>query len=370
MGDDGGNVSLDSMTGIEAVYAGASGTYLDAWQSTTDIKLVGSAYDDVLVGGAGDDILVAGSGGGIFLGNAGNDVLVLSGNRSDFWFDLDASGYSLNATDLRSGIDVLTIQGIEKFQFTDGVLTSAQIEAHLDDELNGTDGIDYLNGGAGNDVLNGFGGNDYLFSGIGDDVLTGGAGDDFVDGEDGFDIVVFSGNRADYFLENYLYGFNLTDLRGLEGTDFVSAEVFRFADGDVLLENILSTEPDRTYSGTADNDFVRGGFGDDLVYGLDGDDWLSDPFGVDVLDGGNGNDHIFAGGGVSQVIGGAGDDTLFGDGDDVAVYSGGQSDYLVEAWGMGVKVTDLRGLDGTDTLTGIGLVRFTDGDVAVADLIA
>ena len=74
-------------------------------------------------------------------------------------------------------------------------------------------------------------------------------------------------------------------------------------------------------------------------------------------------------GGGDTLIGGAGDDTLDGKGGiDTAAYSGALADYLISTTGSGVTtVQDLRSgsPDGTDTLTNIERLQFSDQTITL-----
>lgn len=80
------------------------------------------------------------------------------------------------------------------------------------------------------------------------------------------------------------------------------------------------------------------------------------------LDGGAGNDTLTGGGGDDVLIGGAGTD--------VAVFTGAYSGYRITAAADGtITVADLTpDRDGTDLLTGIEILRFSDRDVAASGL--
>jgi len=71
---------------------------------------------------------------------------------------------------------------------------------------------------------------------------------------------------------------------------------------------------------------------------------------ANVLDGGDGNDLLQGGGGDDDIIGGAG--TL-----DTAFFAGSYASATI-AEGAGATVTVTTGTDGTDTLTGIEILRF------------
>ena len=98
------------------------------------------------------------------------------------------------------------------------------------------------------------------------------------------------------------------------------------------------------------------------AFGGDGDDNFT---------GNAADNHISAMRGDDTVSGGAGDDTLDGGaGYDIAVYSGNLSSYaLTLNPDDTLIVQDLIGSEGTDTLTGIELVRFADVDYLVGDPI-
>lgn len=101
------------------------------------------------------------------------------------------------------------------------------------------------------------------------------------------------------------------------------------------------------FTGTDDNDSLRGGSGKDTIIGGGGDDvifgrdglnarWAD---GADLIDAGTGNDSVFADAGDDTVDGGEGDDYLFG---------GTGSDSI----SGGVGADTLVGGDGNDILVG------------------
>ena len=72
-----------------------------------------------------------------------------------------------------------------------------------------------------------------------DDIVTGDRFDNSFDGGDGTDVMVFSGNRADYTVETIGAGTRVTDDRGVFGDDgedlVVNVEILRFADEDLVI---------------------------------------------------------------------------------------------------------------------------------------
>jgi Ca2+-binding RTX toxin-like protein len=86
----------------------------------------------------------------------------------------------------------------------------------------------------------------------------------------------------------------------------------------------------------------------------------------DVLVGTSGHDQIDASGGADILQGGPGNDLLNGGaGADTARYLGARANFTVEKAGMGWKVTDKTGAEGTDTLNDIETIRFADVAVAL-----
>jgi VCBS repeat-containing protein len=94
---------------------------------------------------------------------------------------------------------------------------------------------------------------------------------------------------------------------------------------------------------------LTGGNGDDTISGLGGNDFINGSGGNDLLTGGAGND---------TIDGGAG---LF----DTAVYSGARAQYtlsFINTGNLAGTVTDtVPGRDGTDTLTNVEFLKFSDG---------
>jgi len=125
--------------------------------------------------------------------------------------------------------------------------------------VGGTPGDDVLIGTPGNDAINGLAGNDRIEGREGDDVLEGGAGDDSLFGEGGSDAAVFSGNRADYRIDELGGGrYTVADLRSgaPDGTDTLEGiENVTFANGTFNLAALFNEAPlaqDGTASGVED----------------------------------------------------------------------------------------------------------------------
>ena len=153
--------------------------------------------------------------------------------------------------------------------------------------------------------------------------------------------------------------------------------------GTDTLNNIFGargSEFDDLLNGDGNNNQFTGGLGSDTIHGLGGDDVLvgdedSDPWngafgtghsaalgGDDLLDGGAGNDTLIGGTGNDTLVGGADNDTLSGGaGIDTAVFSAARSAYTLTRSGTTLTVA---GPDGTDTLTHIEKLAFSDQTIA------
>ena len=107
-----------------------------------------------------------------------------------------------------------------------------------------------------------------------------------------------------------------------------------------------------------------GGAGNDSIVGNQANNTLTGNVGDDRLDGGAGNDTLSGGAGNDTLSGGAGDDKLDGGaGNDVALYNGLKADYTIITNPDGsCTITDnVASRDGTDTLSNIEQVKFSDG---------
>jgi Ca2+-binding RTX toxin-like protein len=89
--------------------------------------------------------------------------------------------------------------------------------------------------------------------------------------------------------------------------------------------------------------FTTGTGGDDVIIGGGGDDLLAGAAGNDTLSGGRGNDYIDGGSGT-----------------DVAIFTGKLSSYSISRNGASYTVQDRKGNDGTDILTDVEQLNFSD----------
>jgi len=107
--------------------------------------------------------------------------------------------------------------------------------------------------------------------------------------------------------------------------------------------------------GTAQAEYFDLKGGDDTCYAGAGDD---------IVVAGAGDDVVYGGSGADQMKGDAGDDSLDGgDGDDTAVFSDASAGYSVTyiAANNSYTITENSASEGTDTLTNVEFVKFSDG---------
>jgi len=123
---------------------------------------------------------------------------------------------------------------------------------------------------------------------------------------------------------------------------------------DIIYGGLANAGHNTIYGGDG-NDFLVGGDAPDLIDGGNGDDWIfgqssgSSVNGVDQLIGGAGNDHIFGGIGIDKMFGGQGDDYLYGGSDtDPFMYGGDGNDYMNGNSGQDI----LFGGNGSDIMDG------------------
>jgi hypothetical protein len=222
-----------------------------------------------------------------------------------------------------------------------------------------------LTGGAGNNTLDarGFSGPVQLDGGAGNDTLLGGAGDDTLldgpgvntlNGGPGSDTVVAAGNLNYTLTDARLTGAGVDNLAGVE-----NARLTGGAGNNVFV-----------VSGWSGRAMLDGGPGSDAVLSVnDADFTLTDA----RLTRSTGGDFALASIETAQLVGGAGNNVLDasgftgatfltgGPGDDT-IRGGAGTDTLLESGNVDFVLSDtqLTGL-GTDTLSGLEVVRLTGG---------
>ncbi len=263
--------SQDILTSIENVVG----------SNFTD-HITGSAQVNILDGGLGDDNLLAVGDGDSLFGGAGNDWLEQDRESSSVFMDGGAGNDRLILNSLTpkavviggDGVDTIVFNGSD-LDTVKGITYSLAVKTAQDVTGHGSSVT-----ATGFENIVGSQGDDHLYGDDGDNVIAGGLGADHIDGGKGFDIV-------DYSVENSGESVSI-DLK----VSVQTASGNHGPDTLVSIEGVIGTAFADTLVGDAQNNFLSG---------LDG---------ADILDGGAGDDTLVGGRGVDTMTGGAGVDTF------------------------------------------------------------
>ncbi|QDV47224.1 Bifunctional hemolysin/adenylate cyclase precursor [Stieleria neptunia] len=283
-------VMIDGGAGNDALTAGGGVT-----------TFYGGDGNDTLTGGSQDDLLVGGDGNDLLTGGVGNDTLE-GGAGADY---LDGGK---NEDSLRGG------SGDDQLLGGDGA-----------DDVDGHDGADRIKGGRGNDTLRGGSADDRIEGGLGDDRIEGGSGNDLLLGQSGMDNIdggddddtVVGGGQNDVLSG----GAGNDDLDGGSGDDLIRGDAgndsLRGGSGVDEIDggagdDLLVADEDASGSSVLPGHVLRGGSGNDTVYGSLGNDFIDAGAGNDVVDGLAGDDVIVGGLGDDDLSGGLGNDLVWG----------------------------------------------------------
>ena len=389
--------------------------------------------DDWIRAGAGNDTIKAGAGSDGIRGDAGDDYIDGGSNGgTDNWGNVRADSvqyddsfdtYTVTAntngtvtvTDSRSdGTGTDTLVNIEQLSFRDrwlnlavntwvgkdqtgkvvnvglnGSLLAEKIDASIDEYP----GLSHnINGNEGNDTLIGGTGADRFDGGAGDDSMVGGANGRDAWGNPGMDVASYNGSVARFTIEYSLDGKtwatknpgagdlivrvsdSLSDVDGGLGVDLLTGmEAISFNDKWISLQTTRSAvdvdgdgKPDQIQIiGTASADTLIGDTTNDQLIGGEGNDTLIGGAGADTLKGGAGDDSLDGGANGKDANGKA----LF----DVAEFEGKQTDYRVslnpDEVSYTVKAIASGSLDGSDLITGIEALQFSDSYVRLVKQI-
>ena len=238
-----------------------------------------------------------------------------------------------------------------------------------------------LYGGDGGDVIVSTSRAGIIDAGDGDDIVGGhapivrlGAGDDrflpgaqigisaghVIDGGDGYDVLDFN----EYYRSDEAESTEFPVLEGFEKWVLHEhwMETYIITDANIargLLEIEVSAWDLRTLDASA---VASGSIRFTNLYNR-----AYAEYGQSVVLGGALDDAMHGGTNVDQFQGNGGDDRFDGgDGEDIAVFSGDAADYIVtEITYNTFTVRDTRGIDGTDSIVDVNVLRFADGDVPV-----
>lgn len=350
-----------------AIFTDLNGVHLTG--NSSNNVLTGAAGSNQLLGGLGDDVLIGGGGRDTLDGGTDNDTAVFEGARADYTITRTISGATASTVLTRTtdATEVITVRGVETFQFADQAVALpdliARIPSDLGDALLGTDGADTLDGYKGNDTMTGLAGDDtYLVDAVGDQIIETEGG--------GTDTALITLATGTYTLGAHVERGTVvgTGAAGITGnalanslTGNAAANALTGGAGKDTLDGGLGA--DRLAGGTGDDTYIvntstdmvteAGGEGDDAVQvaftaagtyvlaanveratiapaagvlainltGNSQNNVLIGGSSSNVISGGLGNDTITGKGGRDTVDGGAGEDTL--------VLAGNRDDYTI-----------------------------------------
>ncbi|MEP3892106.1 MAG: hypothetical protein ABJN69_16735 [Hellea sp.] len=346
----------------------SSGTTTATGITTFDV-VIGSDFNDTIFEGATIDRIFAGDG---------DDTVNINGagNVADEYFDGENGNDTINFSANSGNLDLNLATGV----FT-GAESALNFENAIggigDNVITGTAGDNIIDGGAGSDTINAGAGNDTIvLSNLGGtNTLSGGAGEDILD---------LSASTSGWTVGATSASSGTTTATGMTTFDVLIGSGFN----DVISEGATI---DRIFAGAGDDMVITNG-------GNAADEYFDGGNGIDTIDfsassgntdvnlatgtftlaegafnfenaiGGAGDNVITGTAGDNIIEGGAGNDTLDGgDGTDVSIYNGTQANYTVtdnmdNTW----TVTDTVGNDGTDLLTSIETLQFTDGTLDIS----
>jgi len=267
---------------------------------------------DTLIGSSGANFITGGSGNNTIKGMGGADTLNGGGGG------INTISYAWSA----AGITANLMTGVDS---TGSTLTNFQniVGSDYNDILTGNASDNVISGGLGSDLLSGGAGNDTLVysndetwpsgfvalnagspgqAGTGEAVIVTPRfrSDDSFDGGDGYDVIKMSDGGSVLALDDSYsanpFGYNTARIRNVEevdggnGNDVIDFTSQQFSYGDIVL---------------------KGGDGNDVLWGNAGNDTLYGGNGSDNIDGGAGNDKLYGGAGSDTMTGGVGADTFY-----------------------------------------------------------
>ena len=335
VGTDGGE-KIESYGGNDVIDAGAGDDDIDAGED-----------NDLITGGAGADKIDGGDHNDGEWTNDGDDGMYTTGGDTvSYRYSTEGEQVTIN---LRGGLangghaegDVLeNIENVIGAMNAMNMLTGDRGDNYLE----GGSMMDVLLGDRGDDQLIGHGGDDELEGGDGNDILNGGGGADTLTGGDGDDWASYSHSAMGVTVRLHARTAMGGDAEGDKWGDLVTVEYDNpdpeASAGERVLEE---TVPDIIHligSGNSDRlagdsraNHIRGGGGDDSVYGGPGG-------GNDMLWGEGGHDRIFGGLGDDTMYGNGGNDLLSGGPGDDKSYGGMGSDMIYATVGGDGEVND------------------------------
>lgn len=322
----------------------------------------------MLIGGGGNDILSGTEGDDEIHGNAGNDELRGFGGQ-----DRITGGAGSDLID--GGANTLT--GGDVADYSDPAISFVVIDLMTGRGEDGQGGIDIL---IGIENLVGSNGNDSLLGDGASNGLRGNGGNDIIDGRGNS---LLRGDFVSYFTDPG--GVDVDLISGIGRDGFGGIDTLRGIEdinGSSFSDILRADHRSNMLQGFAGNDILDGRGGvDTVLYTFGTSGAVVDLMAGTARDGQGGNDTLIS---IENITGTIFADTFFGNnanntftgfsGDDIitgaggvdhAVYHGVRADYTITgSSGVRTVADNEVNRDGSDTVTGVERLHFTDGILA------
>lgn len=289
-------------------------------------------------------------------------------NKGEIYQELDYSEYA-NINQIISDINEWS-----EIQKANGGAIKVDSFNHSASLITGTDGADIIYTGGGNDTVNTGKGNDIVYginlNGDAEAATTStktvnlGSGNDTYYGSEAKDIVTTTGANTENDTNHIYLGSGSDTFTGGNGVDIVDGGVTEDVETDTNTihlgggaDEYKGGMGDDIVYGGDDNDIIRGGNGENKLYGENGDDKITGGVDADIISGGNGNDIIYGYGGNNELNGDAGNDYIYG-GDNADTIHGGDGDDYIRGYNGDNKLygdagnDNIYGQNGNDELYG------------------
>ncbi len=294
--------------------------------------------------------------------NSPNNDVDFNSHRILFMDNSTANGFSI------TGIDTNLLATEQAGVSTSLNALTGNIEKDFLFDFDNITGTDIVLDGSTRvgDTLEGNSANNMINAGDGDDTIFVTAGTDILDGQDGSDWVDYSKQltHAEVDLDDGAgvgsdnFGDTLENIENVRGSDVTSADTI-FGDANA---NILEGGNNNNGNDTnANYETLRGGAGDDIIYG-DYLDTLSAIGGRDVIYGDGGDDTLYGGAASDRFRGGLDADTFIGgSGFDYVYYNDVNNDAI--SIDLTNNIIDARGdvYNGVDIYQEIEYIYGSDG---------
>jgi len=322
---------------VDNLVIGPNTVIEDVIGSSFSDSIVGNNVNNSLSGGGGDDILNGGAGDDSLNGGRGTDVAVYRGKASEYLINYDPTTPVFTVKDgvaNRDGND--TLSSVEILQFSDHELYPAGVFIPIISLSPTSQSI--VEGDAGSQLMN----FTVTLSGVSSDVVT----------VEYTTISVTAGAGSESPISNILAG--IADFAVTRGTlTFASGETAKTISVAIFGDKVFESDETLTLALRSPTGGVLGAAASATATILNND---TSTISLTLM-GTSGNDTFNGGAGNDTIDGGAGIDT--------AVYAGARTKYTVIGTADRSTVVDKTSAEGTDTLTSIERLKFSDFSVAL-----